>query len=489
MWSMSNTIRRNVIYNTIYQVLLVIVPFVLTPYLARVLGSEGLGTYSYHYSCTYYFMMIAMLGLQNYGSRSIARVSANEEERSKVFSSIFSLQLCTSGLATALYLFYMIFICHGELIVVVMSGFILSCMMDITWFYSGMEKFKLTVLRNTIIKVGTLICTLLFVKDEGDVVKYACIVVGGTMLSNLCLVSPLRKYVHWKTPAWKEIGNHIKPNLIIFAAAFSVSLYIDMDKIMLGQMTNMSEVGFYTSSERFLKLPMLLPVALNTVMLARMSHIAGREEKREKELVNRSLELAMMIVSAASFGISGIADLIVPAFFGNGFEKCVSLLMIMLPSRLFVCFTNVIHSHYLMPYNRDWLSMAARLVGAVVNISANLLLIPRFESIGAAIATFMAEIAVCVVQCWGIRKSIPINQYLNNVIPYIGAGILMWGGLRIVGRYIQLGFWSQLIINITVGIILYFGCLIGCNIFFHKCSLVDEFRKGILLYIKKYQKG
>lgn len=433
--------------------------------------------------------MIAMLGLRNYGSRSIAKVSSDQDKYSKMFASVYSLQLCTSGLAVLLYLVYAFLFTGGDMLSVIMTGFVIACAFDVTWFFAGIEKFGPTVFRNTLVKLSTLFCTFLFVRNEQDVIVYACIVAGGTIISNLCILVNTRRYIHWSHPAWEEIKKHVKPNLILFAASFSVSLYVCMDKIMLGQMTNMSEVGFYASSERFLNLPQLLPSVLNTVMLPRMSHISGHgDKKRESELINRSLEFAILVSSAVSFGISGIADMVVPLFFGTGFEKCVSLLTIMMPSRIFVCFTNSIYAHYLMPYGRDWLCLVSRLLGAAVNIIANLILIPRYASLGAAIATMLAEMAVFGMQCWHIRKDIPLYRYIMNTVPYISAGVIMWAALKMFGKYISFNPIIQILFEIGMGGILYFALLLVCDVCFHKCSAVSECRSIVAARIKELRK-
>ena len=90
--TMSNP-KKNFIYNIIYQVLILIIPLITAPYLARVVGADGVGTYSYTYSIVYYFMLFTLLGVNNYGNRSIAKVRDNKEELSKTFWGIYTLQL------------------------------------------------------------------------------------------------------------------------------------------------------------------------------------------------------------------------------------------------------------------------------------------------------------------------------------------------------------------------------------------------------------
>ena len=80
---MSN-VKRNFIYNSIYQILLIILPIITTPYISRVIGAEGLGTYSYSYSIASCFALICVLGVGDYGSRSIAKVRDDKNELNKI---------------------------------------------------------------------------------------------------------------------------------------------------------------------------------------------------------------------------------------------------------------------------------------------------------------------------------------------------------------------------------------------------------------------
>ena len=88
---MSYNPKKNFIYNTIYQILVLIIPLITAPYLSRVVGANGVGTYSYTYSIVYYFMMLTLLGLNNYGNRTIAKVRENKIALSKIaYSSMQS---------------------------------------------------------------------------------------------------------------------------------------------------------------------------------------------------------------------------------------------------------------------------------------------------------------------------------------------------------------------------------------------------------------
>ena len=199
--------KKNFIYNIIYQILIMILPLITVPYVSRKLGADGIGIYSYTYSIAYYFMIIAMLGLNNYGNRTIAKARDNKENVSKEFCSIYAMQLITSTLMIVSYYIYAcIFNVKYRQITILQSLYVISSMFDINWFYFGIEKFKLTITRNTLIKVLSLILIFSFVKTPNDVWKYTVILAGSTLGSNLILFSFLRKYVKFVKIDRKDIS-------------------------------------------------------------------------------------------------------------------------------------------------------------------------------------------------------------------------------------------------------------------------------------------
>ena len=99
------SITRNYIYNMVYQVLILILPLITTPYLSRVLGAEGVGIYSYTYAIVTYFILFGSLGIALYGQREIAYSQENPEKRKKIFIEIVIFRFITVAVATIFYYF------------------------------------------------------------------------------------------------------------------------------------------------------------------------------------------------------------------------------------------------------------------------------------------------------------------------------------------------------------------------------------------------
>ena len=107
---MYSSIKKNFLYNAFYNVLTLILPLITTPYISRVMGAEKIGIYSYAYSIVSYFGLFILLGLNNYGNRTIAGVRDNKEQLSKTFWSIYAMQVMMALLVIGIYIIYVFFI-------------------------------------------------------------------------------------------------------------------------------------------------------------------------------------------------------------------------------------------------------------------------------------------------------------------------------------------------------------------------------------------
>lgn len=426
-----NSIKKNLFYNSSYQILQIIIPLITTPYLTRVLGASGLGDYSYYYTIAAYFVLFIMLGLNNYGNREIAKVRDDRQELSKNFWNIYAMQLIMGILVSVLYLVFVALFAREKIISIILMFYVISGILDINWFYFGLEQFKLITIRNTIIKLLTTICIFMFVKSNQDLYIYTLIMAAGMLLSQVVLWLQIFKYISFVFPTPKEIVKHIKPNCVLFITVIAVSVFKLMDKIMLGFMSSTAQVGYYEAAEKIILIPTALITSLGTVMLPRMSNL-GTDLAEGKNLIKKSLFIAMMLSSVLSFGIMGVASVFVPLFYGPGFDVCTYLYYILLPSCLFLAFANVIRTQYLLPSRMDRPYVVSAVLGAVINFTVNYALIPFYGAVGAALATTLSEMVVCFVQVWAVKDKLPIKSYFAMVLPGILLGAFMCAALFFV---------------------------------------------------------
>ena len=451
--------KRNFLYTSLYQILTILIPLITTPYLSRVLGAEQLGRFSFSYSIAYYFMMFIKLGLDNYGNRSIAYVRDDKIKLSKIFCEIYLFQFVCACLFICLYFYYCILFTNNILNYILFI-YVLSGLFDITWFFYGLEKFKLTVSRNIIVKIISTIAIFVLVKNKTNIYEYTLIVSISSLVSQLMVWPFLKSQIIITRVSFKSIVKHVKPNVILFIPVIAVSLYNIMDKIMLGSLSTKIQLGYYDSSEKVLQIPIALITALGTVMMPRMASMRATAQKKQiNSVVGKSIEFAMFLSCGMAFGLMGVAKTFVPWYYGNSFEDCIMLFKVLLPSCIFLAFANVIRTQFLIPYEKDKIYIFGVISGALVNLFFNFLLIPKFQAIGASIGTLLAEITVCYVQAGLVKKELNKMIFCKKTIKYIISGIIMFTIIVHIDFNIFNTF-LNLTLQVIIGCIIYLGLIL-----------------------------
>ena len=422
-------VKKNLFYTVSYQILIIILPLITTPYISRILGADNIGIFSYTHSIVYYFMIISMLGINNYGSRTIAKSRDNKEELTKSFYGIYIIQLVSTLLMLFIYSIYIIFFdLEYKLISIIQGIYLLSVFMDCNWFFFGIEKFKVTVIRNTIIRFISIALIFTFVKTSSDVNIYAIIMSCSTLFSQIVLMPYLKKELI-SVPKLKkqDIIKHVKPCLIMFVPVVAVSIYKIMDKIMLGLLANVTEVGYYEQAEKIVNIPLSIVTALGTVMLPRISNLVSKNNiDQVRYYIKKSIEFAMFLAFPISLGIMCISNDFVSLFLGEGFNSSKVLVVTLSVTVLFISFANVIRTQFLIPFSKDKIYVKSVIYGAIINLIINLSLISRYMSFGAAIGTVVAELFVMAYQTFNVRKEIPVKLYVLQIIPFLIKSIIMF---------------------------------------------------------------
>lgn len=450
------SLRRNIVYQFLYELLIVFIPLFTIPYVSRVLGAENIGLFSYTYAVANYFVLFANLGIKNYGSRTIAMVRNNKEELNRNFSEILSIHIIFSIIVIFVYLVLLFFFVEDNLVIfLIQSIYIFAAVFDINWFFFGIEKFKLTVGRNTLVKILSVFLVLVFVKTQTDLWIYALILALSVFVGQSVVWFALKQYVSWRRPSWANMKQHIRPLFVLFLPILALSLYKYMDKIMLGSISSNVQVGFYENAEKIINVPMSLIMAFGVVLMPRIANMVTSKDKGEVfKLIDMSMEAVMLLAIAISFGLAGISFVLAPIFFGYEFEECGILIMGLAVTLPFMAFANVIRTQYLIPYKEDKIFVVSLFLGAAVNLIVNIILIPYMAARGAVIGTIFAEIIVCIYQSYFVRKKIFIKKYLLNTIPPILIGIVMFVFVFQIGNVMNINI-VTLILQLVVGMFIY----------------------------------
>lgn len=457
-----NNLKKNIAYNVVYQILLIILPLITAPYVSRILGVVGIGTYSYIYSIAYYFGLFGMLGISNHGSRSVALNKNDKNQVSKVFSNLYIIQFVTSLISMTIYLIFVVFFFEGnKQIAMIDLLFVLSYVLDINWFFFGMEQFKITVTRNIIIKISTVVLTFLFVKSSSDLWLYTFILASGALINQLYLWLKIKKFVFFIKPDIKTIKSNIKPMFILFIPVIAYSIYKVMDKIMLGSMTTVMQVGLYENAEKIVSIPLGLITAFGTVMLPKISSLLSTNDLNQATFYNKiSTKYFSILVFGCVFGLVGVSDILSTVYFGEDFRACAPLIKGLSFSLIFITWANIIRTQYLIPTKNDKPYVVSSIIGAGINLIFNFIFIPKLGAAGALIGTLLAEFSVFAVQLLCVKNQFPMIKYLKDSWMYMFMGITMCFIVRLIGNRMGENIVS-LASQVFVGMLFYgLGCVL-----------------------------
>ena len=394
------SIGVNYVYNLIYQVLVLVVPFVLTPYVSRVLSPEGIGEYSYTTTIVGYFVLVGNLGVATYGQLAVARTRENKAILSQTFYEIFFTRFITMMVSLVSYLGF-VFLSHTqyEKMYIVLIIQILSSVLDITWLLQGLEEFKKIIVRNIIIKFAGVILVLLFVKKQDDLYKYAFIMNLVTLLGNISIWSYLPGYLTKIYFSEIHLLKHLKESLTFFIPSIATTLYLSLDKTMIEWFSySTAENGFYEQAHKIEQMAVTAVTSLSVVTMPRMA--ALHENKKTAELQNifkQTIQFILLLSIPMCFGLIGVSSTFIPLYLGTGYEKCIPILQIFSLLLVVVGLNNAFGKQILMPIGKQKEYNIGVIIGEICNFALNLILIPHFLSIGAAIASVAAETIILII--------------------------------------------------------------------------------------------
>ena len=463
------SLKMNVMLNGLQQLVTLLLPFVTVPYLTRVIGKEGIGTYSYTNSIIQYFILFGTIGLSLYGTREIAYVRGNKKKRDQIFWKIQLLRTICCLVALLLYsLFLLIYKTDLKKYMLIQIIPLLANMIDILWFFQGIEEFRKIVYRSILCRLIGTISIFLFVRSEHDVGIYILFQGLILFLGNAALWIPAKRIISVERVQLKDIFLLFRPAISLFIPQVAIELYAVFDKTMLGMLSTIGDVGLYSKAEEFAKVPLMLISVIATALFPRMSNVFAEKGKEALiDSLNNNIKLISFIGVGASFGVFAIANGFVQWMMGEEFLGSILLMQLMAPLSFLIGLSNMIGRQFLLPSNQNKLFTLTVSIGAAVNFILNIIFIRRWGAVGACIATLLAEGSVTLSQFLIVRKYIRLKSYFLDLAKCIVAGFIMFSMVLYIGEIVEIPVINT-IVQISVGVLIYIGILILMRNFYAK---------------------
>ena len=447
-------VLKNYAYNLSYQLLVIILPIITTPYVTRVFSSTDLGTYGYFNSIVTYFILLATLGVANYGTKEI---SGHRKDIRKNFWGIYTLQFGATILSICLYILLCLSLSFMQNPVAYILGLsLVSKGMDISWLFQGLEDFRKITVRNITVKLVGVISIFLFVKSANDLYLYVFLLTIFELLGQFSMWLPAREFIGKPHFDWTYAKQHLKPVILLFLPQIAISLYVTLDRTMLGALASTKDVGIYDQALKLVNILLTLVTSLGSVMLPRVANLLSTGDHKA---VNKMHQMSFLIYNLVIFpiiaGMLIVNDDFVQFFLGQDFQDAKYAIAIMIFRMFFIGWTNIMGIQILIPHNKNKEFMISTTIPAIVSVGLNLLLLPKLGYIGAAIVSVLTEALVWAIQLYFTRNYLKEVPFLASTVKIIGASALMYGVLFVVKTTVNFTPVINVMVFATIGAILY----------------------------------
>ncbi len=445
---------KNYLYNLSYQILIIILPIITIPYVTRIFTSEALGNYGFYNSIVNYFALFSMLGIGIYGTKQIAAAS----DVSSTFWNIYAIQLIASILAISAYVIAVFSIPKMGGVIPLMVGVVLfERMFDISWLFSGKEEFKKITLRNTVVKLIGVISIFTFIKSSGDLYLYIFLIVTINFLGQLVMWVPAKKFIKRPSFNTKIMKKNLHPIVLLFLPQVAISLYVVLDRTLLGLLSSYSDVGIYEQGQKLTSILITVVTSLGVVMMPRVANLLSERKDREvQNMVKFSFILYNLIIFPMIFGLIAVNEVFVKLFLGQNFQDVKYVLYIIVFNLMFIGWTNILGYQVLVVRNKNKEFMLSTTIPAFVSVAVNIAVIPFFGYIGASITSVVVEILVFAIQWYYSRNIINKNLLFNkDLAKIILSSLVMFGAVMLCKMTLGLDGIIGLIIYLAVGGISY----------------------------------
>lgn len=451
------SIKINFIMNSLLSLSSLIFPLITFPYISRVLTPSGTGKLSFASSVVSYFSLFAQLGIPTYGIRACSKVRDDRRELSKTVHELFLINTLMSIFSYILLMLMILLIprLRDDPRLFLVTGLVIIFNdLGMEWLYQALEKYSYIAVRSILFKIVAILLMFWLVKKPSDYIIYCAISVLASSGSKILNFIQLRKYIDIKSYRKYTFKKHIKPILVFFAMSCAVTIYTNLDVVMLGFLKTDTDVGYYNAAVKVKTILVSIVTSIGAVLLPRTSYYIEHGMRKDYIfIVKKAIRFVLLISVPLTVYFMLFARECIIFISGNLYENSILPMIVIMPTVVFIGISNIIGYQLLIPNGKENVVMKSELLGAGVDLVMNCLLIPIYASTGAAIGTLFAELVVLLYQF----KEITLEErtcFLNDSFIKIIIGVLIsTGSCILLKRYIS----SSEFIILLVSSILFFG--------------------------------
>jgi len=439
-------------------------PLISFPYTSRVLGPDGTGKLNFATSFVAYFILLASIGIPLYGIREVAKV---RDDPSSLSALVQELLVMHGGASVLSFLAFLGMILlnnkiHAEILLfLIVSASIPLSMLTMDWFYQGIEEYAYITVRSISFSALSLVALFLFVHHEGDYWLNAFITIVASLGSSVLNFWNARQVIFAPRRRPWDFRRHLKPLFTGYLLNFIISIYVNLDTVMLGFLTTARNVGYYASAMKLTKMLLAMVSSFSSVLLPRLSYYTSNGMYGEfNRILQKSLGIMCLLCAPVTMALILMSREIILVFAGPKYLPAVTCVAVTAPVIIAIGLNGIFGFQILYSKGKERMFIAAVLVGAVVNVVINLLLIPRMAHIGAAWGAAIAEIVILLVEIIMVRTFYQVHWPWLNMLKYFLATATMSGFLLLVRHQVpEARLWLRIILDVPLGAAIYFFLL------------------------------
>lgn len=373
-------------------------------WVARYLGPEQFGLFSYAQSFVALFAAFATLGLDGIVIRELVK---DESKRDELLGTAFILKFIGSILVLSLLAIAVFFQSNDHqtnlLIFIIASATVFQSFNIIDFYFQSKVLSKYVVYSNVCSLLLSSILKVTLILNDAPLLAFAYVIVFDSLILAIGFV-----YFYFKNKlplfAWffdiKMAKFLLKDSWPLILSGLVVSMYMKIDQVMIRNMLDTNAVGQYAAAVRLSEIWYFIPMIISSSLFPAILNAKKTSTELYYSRIQQLYNLMAWLAIAIALPMTFLSDWVIYLLYGIQFNEAAGVLMIHIWSAVFV-FLGVASSKWFIAEGLQKYSFYRTLAGAILNVISNLLLIPKYGIFGAAIATLLSQL---------------VASYLFNVI-------------------------------------------------------------------------
>lgn len=427
----TRSLQANYLYSLIRIIVSSIVGLLIIAQANKALGPIQIGKVEYANTIINYFLMFSALGIPVYAIREVSKQRNDQIKLTQTVLELLIILFITTFLAycfLAFVLFQFDFLKEYKLLLIILSSMILFTNLGAEWFFQGVEDQKYITIRYVLVRIIAIGLLYIFVNNKEDYLNYAWITVFYLCGSSFFNFYFILKKLTFSSIKYEDLNlrKHIKPILIIFAAAISVNIYLQLDNFLIGYLAGDKYLGYYSIANKLIRYVITFITVGGGVLLPRLSNLYEHDKNEYFNLLNKSYNFIILFSIPFSLYFYLFADNIVYIMGGKDFQESIITLKILSPLCIIIGIAYFIGYLVLIPQKREVLYTSSVIFSAFISLLLNFYSIKLWQHNGAAIVQIIAELLSVVLMLYFSRNIIGKIKLLSfNILKIVFASFFV----------------------------------------------------------------